>query len=97
MRQTPAMEMSDEELACRVRQGCVPSFEELVRRFQAPMLHFLRNQGAARCGRRAPGDVRAGFSEAALLSAAVAIRPLALHHGPPRVHQSSPPSPRVVR
>jgi RNA polymerase sigma-70 factor (ECF subfamily) len=46
MPQTRAMEMSDEELACRARQGCVPSFEELVRRFQAPMLQFLYHQGA---------------------------------------------------
>lgn len=37
---------SDEELACRARQGCAVSFEDLVRRFQAPVLHFLRHRGA---------------------------------------------------
>jgi len=38
---------SDEELACRAQQGCVTSFEQLLRRFQTPMLHFLRHCGAA--------------------------------------------------
>ena len=36
---------SDEELACRARQGCATSFEQLLRRFQAPLLHFLRRRG----------------------------------------------------
>ncbi|NQU20268.1 MAG: sigma-70 family RNA polymerase sigma factor [Candidatus Nealsonbacteria bacterium] len=33
---------SDEELARRAQEGCTASFEELVRRFQVPLLHFLR-------------------------------------------------------
>jgi len=33
---------SDEELARRAQQGCSDSFEELVRRFQVRLLHFLR-------------------------------------------------------
>lgn len=37
---------SDEELACRAREGCAVSFEHLVRRFQAPVLHFLQHRGA---------------------------------------------------
>jgi RNA polymerase sigma-70 factor, ECF subfamily len=37
---------SDEELACRARGGCAESFEELVRRYQTPVLHFLRHRGA---------------------------------------------------
>jgi len=37
---------SDEELACRARHGCAASFEELVRRYQAPVLHFLRHRGS---------------------------------------------------
>jgi RNA polymerase sigma-70 factor (ECF subfamily) len=36
---------SDEDLACRAQQGCVESFEELLRRFQAPLLQFLRQRG----------------------------------------------------
>ncbi len=36
---------SDEELACRARQGCVASFEQLLRRFQTPVLQFLRHRG----------------------------------------------------
>jgi RNA polymerase sigma-70 factor (ECF subfamily) len=37
---------SDEELARRARDGCAASFEQLVRQFQVPLLHFLRRQGA---------------------------------------------------
>jgi len=37
---------SDEELACLAQQGCKASFELLVRRFQTPVLHFLRHRGA---------------------------------------------------
>lgn len=33
---------SDEQLARRAQQGCRASFEELVRRFQVPLVHFLR-------------------------------------------------------
>ena len=36
---------SNEELAARAQQGCLPSFEELLRRFQVPLLHFLRRVG----------------------------------------------------
>ncbi len=36
---------SDEELASRARQGCAASFEQLLRRFQTPLLHFLRQRG----------------------------------------------------
>jgi RNA polymerase sigma-70 factor, ECF subfamily len=42
----PAGMPSDEDLACRARQGCADSFEQLVRRFQTPVLHFLRHRGA---------------------------------------------------
>jgi RNA polymerase sigma-70 factor (ECF subfamily) len=37
---------SDEELACQARGGCAESFEQLARRYQAPLLHFLRQRGA---------------------------------------------------
>ena len=33
---------SDEELARRAQEGCSSSFDELARRFQVPLLHFLR-------------------------------------------------------
>jgi RNA polymerase sigma-70 factor (ECF subfamily) len=33
---------SDEELACLAQGGCSASFEELARRFQVPLLQFLR-------------------------------------------------------
>jgi RNA polymerase sigma-70 factor, ECF subfamily len=36
---------SDEELACRAQGGCAASFEQLLRRFQAPLLQFLRHRG----------------------------------------------------
>ena len=42
----PAPLPSDEELARRAGEGCAASFEQLVRRFQVPLLHFLRRQGA---------------------------------------------------
>ncbi|HUT13477.1 MAG TPA: sigma-70 family RNA polymerase sigma factor [Thermoguttaceae bacterium] len=35
---------SDEELAERAQQGCAASFEELARRFQVPLLLFLRQR-----------------------------------------------------
>ncbi len=41
-----ARDPSDEQLACRAGQGCAASFERLVRRFQAPVLQFLRHRGA---------------------------------------------------
>jgi RNA polymerase sigma-70 factor, ECF subfamily len=37
--------VSDDELACRAGQGCAASFEQLLRRFQAPVLQFLRHRG----------------------------------------------------
>ena len=37
---------SDDELARLARSGCAASFEQLVRRFQAPVLQFLRRRGA---------------------------------------------------
>jgi RNA polymerase sigma-70 factor, ECF subfamily len=39
------MPTSDEELACRAQQGCIDSFEQLLQRFQTPVLHFLRHRG----------------------------------------------------
>ena len=36
---------SDEELACRAQRGCMESFDCLLRRFQTPVLQFLRNRG----------------------------------------------------
>ena len=38
--------LSDEQLAARAQQGCIASFEELVRRFQRSLLNFLRQRGA---------------------------------------------------
>jgi len=35
---------SDEDLALRAQRGCPDSFEELVRRFQVPLVHFLRQR-----------------------------------------------------
>jgi RNA polymerase sigma-70 factor, ECF subfamily len=43
----PAEPLSDEELATRAQRGCAASFEQLLRRFQTPVLHFLRHRGAA--------------------------------------------------
>jgi RNA polymerase sigma-70 factor (ECF subfamily) len=36
---------SDEELACRAQGGCAASFDQLLRRFQTPVLQFLRHRG----------------------------------------------------
>jgi RNA polymerase sigma-70 factor (ECF subfamily) len=48
MLRSPAeVPISDEELACRAQQGCTASFEQLLRRFQTPVLHFLRHRGLA--------------------------------------------------
>lgn len=33
---------SDEELASQAQRGCTDSFEELARRFQVPLLHYLK-------------------------------------------------------
>jgi RNA polymerase sigma-70 factor (ECF subfamily) len=38
---------SDEQLARRAQRGCADSFDELIRRFQAPVLHFLQHRDAA--------------------------------------------------
>jgi RNA polymerase sigma-70 factor, ECF subfamily len=38
---------SDEQLACRAQRGCAASFEQLLRRFQTPVLQFLRHRGPA--------------------------------------------------
>ena len=35
----------DQTLALRAKQGCMDSFEELVRRYQVPLLHFLARFG----------------------------------------------------
>jgi RNA polymerase sigma-70 factor (ECF subfamily) len=35
---------SDQQLAQEAQQGSVAGFEELVRRYQVPLLHFLRNR-----------------------------------------------------
>jgi RNA polymerase sigma-70 factor (ECF subfamily) len=43
---SPALASSDEELASRAQAGCSASFEELVRRFQVPLLHFLERWAA---------------------------------------------------
>ena len=37
--------ISNEELACRAQGGCAESFEQLLRRFQTPVLQFLRHRG----------------------------------------------------
>jgi RNA polymerase sigma-70 factor (ECF subfamily) len=39
--------ITNEQLACQAQAGCAASFEELVVRFQVPLLHFLRHRGAA--------------------------------------------------
>ena len=43
----PGAPPSDEELAAQAQVGCIASFEELLRRFQVPLLHFLRHVGPA--------------------------------------------------
>jgi RNA polymerase sigma-70 factor (ECF subfamily) len=45
MQTLPNSSPSNEDLAARAQHGCMPSFEELLRRFQVPLLHFLRNVG----------------------------------------------------
>lgn len=47
MHRTSAIDASDEELARRAQKGCADSFEQLMRRFQAPVLQFLRHRGAS--------------------------------------------------
>jgi RNA polymerase sigma-70 factor, ECF subfamily len=37
--------ISNEDLAAKARHGCQQSFDELLRRFQVPLLHFLRRLG----------------------------------------------------
>ncbi len=46
MRTSTTAAPSDEELAGRAQQGCAESFDQLMRRFQAPVLHFLQRRGA---------------------------------------------------
>lgn len=38
---------SDEELARRAQQGCIAGFEELVRRFQVPLMRFFLQRTSA--------------------------------------------------
>ncbi len=47
MQRTSTTVPSDEELACRAQGGCAASFEQLMRRFQTPVLQFLRHRGAS--------------------------------------------------
>ena len=42
-----ALPANDEELARQAQQGCSASFEELVRRFQVPLIRFLRQRTAS--------------------------------------------------
>lgn len=44
----PGAALGEDELALRARGGCAHSFEELVRRFQVPLLRFLARRGASR-------------------------------------------------
>lgn len=46
MRDPAKTTTSDEELACRAQRGCADSFDCLLRRFQAPVLQFLRHRSA---------------------------------------------------
>lgn len=46
-RDLPPGSPTDEDLACRAQQGCDASLDELLRRFQSPLLHFLRQRGPA--------------------------------------------------
>jgi RNA polymerase sigma-70 factor, ECF subfamily len=39
------LSVSDEELALRAQQGCRESLDRLLRKFQTPVLHFLRRRG----------------------------------------------------
>lgn len=48
MRPSPATGPSDEQLARRVQQGCAASFEELMARYQVPVLQFLRHRSGSR-------------------------------------------------
>ncbi len=43
----PRATPSDEDLAAQAQIGCMESFEELLRRFQVPLLQFLRHVGPA--------------------------------------------------
>jgi len=45
-RGSTALPTDEEQLACRAQRGCSASFEELVRRFQVPLLGFLRRRFA---------------------------------------------------
>lgn len=39
--------LTDEQLARQAQQGCSASFEELARRYQVPLLHFLKQRAKA--------------------------------------------------
>jgi RNA polymerase sigma-70 factor (ECF subfamily) len=45
----PPPAATDEDLARRAAAGCMASFEQLVRRYQVPLLHFLLRRGTRRC------------------------------------------------
>jgi RNA polymerase sigma-70 factor, ECF subfamily len=44
--QLPIPQRSDEDLAVAAQAGCAASLDQLLRRYQAPVLHFLRHRGA---------------------------------------------------
>lgn len=46
MHSRPDILLSDEELVSRAGRGCAESFDELMRRFQVPVLHFLRHRAS---------------------------------------------------
>jgi RNA polymerase sigma-70 factor, ECF subfamily len=45
MPRKPVEPPSDEHLAILAQEGCVASFEQLMRRFQIPLLHYLQQRG----------------------------------------------------
>ena len=40
--------ISDEDLAIQAADGCIASFEQLVQRFQVPLVHFLSQRCESR-------------------------------------------------
>ena len=89
-RSTTTASLSDEELAGRAQRGCVDSFEQLMRRFQAPVLHFLRRRGRRRSGRPASRDFHSGLCQPVPIPIAVAFCHLAFHDRPACEHYLSP-------
>lgn len=85
---------SDEELARRAQQGCRASLDQLLRRFQRRVLHFLQQRVGPRDAEDLAQETFLRLRAIAPLPRAMAVYRVAVHDRPSHGHQ--PPSPSAA-